>query len=193
MRSWLRIEQLRPGAVSAFLRRMHADWDGLPKQLLVFCTEFGELNRVLLFGDADAPMFDAASTGLRSSAPVLLELQHRHGDLSHDADARLFELRTYTPQSGQLERFLAAMLDAMPTRERYSRPLGIWTTRHDDRDQVLHIWPYRDLQHRDAARAGGGAEESWQHYGTFALGVLDHMTSNILVRPPNWPPQDAAP
>lgn len=173
------IQPLRPGAMPDYLRQVALEVE--PPAGAVFHPEFGHLNRVLLFGGADLRAPEAGAMAAAPSATVL-ELARHHGRFAFDPGHLIFELRTYTPKPDAAHDFLRRMLSLMPLRERFSPNMGIWSTVAEGMFHVLHLWPYRDLAHRDQTRRDVGATAEWQDYGRYAFSVLADMRSDLLVR-----------
>jgi hypothetical protein len=74
----------------------------------------------------------------------------------------LYEVRTYTLQPGTVGEFEARFAKRHPLREKHS-PLGaFWHTELGALNQVIHAWPYEDLQHRAAVRAAVAKDPSMQ-------------------------------
>jgi hypothetical protein len=65
----------------------------------------------------------------------------------------IYEMRTYTLRPGTVGEFEARFAKCKPLRDKHS-PLGaFWHTELGTLNQVIHVWPYEDLQHRMAVRA----------------------------------------
>lgn len=175
-------ERLRPGRLEAYLQVPGPAAD-------TYKVEIGSLNTVILFGGNELVEHaqNTAVTGFRASPPELNPIVHRHGQRDTGPDVAFYELRQYSPRPSEFPVFLDRMLSAMRVREKYSTCSGIWTS-ESDRPKILHLWGYRSLQHRDDVRAGVAREQVWMSYAEYALQVLDHMTSDLLIPvPPNRP------
>ena len=77
----------------------------------------------------------------------------------------IYDIRSYTlkPRSVPLVERLFA--EAMPTREKYSRLGAFFHTEVGPLNQIVHIWPYDDLNQRAEIRAkavadGGGPPQN---------------------------------
>src|SRR4029453_5288099 len=64
----------------------------------------------------------------------------------------LYELRTYTLQTGTVGEFEARFAKRHPLREKHSKLGAFWHTELGTLNQVLHVCPSHDLQHRMAVR-----------------------------------------
>ena len=64
----------------------------------------------------------------------------------------LYEVRTYTLQPGAVGEFAARFTKRQPVREKHSKLGAFWHTELGSLNQVIHVWPYEDLQHRMAVR-----------------------------------------
>jgi hypothetical protein len=65
----------------------------------------------------------------------------------------LYEVRTYTLRPGTVGDFEARFTKRQPVREKHSKLGAFWHTEVGALNQVVHVWPYEDLQHRMAVRA----------------------------------------
>ena len=65
-----------------------------------------------------------------------------------------WDLRFYDVQPYRVEDYMRELMAVMPVREKHSLPFGIWRQVSGPIDRIVHLWPYRDLAHRNEARAG---------------------------------------
>ena len=97
----------------------------------------------------------------------------------------VYELRWYRAQVGRLGEWLDHFKAVMPTREKYSHNVGLWQTEVGQLNEVVHMWAYRDLNERAAARAKALADPDWQAFLGKSLPLLVSMQSIVLIpRPP---------
>jgi hypothetical protein len=110
----------------------------------------------------------------------------------------IYEVRTYTLRAGAVPEFEERYEKRLPQRLKHSKLGAFWHTEFGPLNQVVHVYPYDDLQQRTAVRAalaqdpvraaqpGGGdlivAQESeimnpapFMH----ALGSRDYGTGNV--------------
>jgi hypothetical protein len=66
--------------------------------------------------------------------------------------AMLYEVRTYTLRPGTVAEFEERFTKRLPLREKHSKLGGFWHTEFGPLNQVVHAWPYEDLQQRMAVR-----------------------------------------
>jgi len=66
----------------------------------------------------------------------------------------IYELRTYTLKPGSVPEFEERFAKRQPFREKHSKLGGFWHVEFGPLNQVVHIWPYEDLQHRQERRCG---------------------------------------
>jgi hypothetical protein len=64
----------------------------------------------------------------------------------------LYEIRTYTLRPGTVGEFEERFAKRQPLREKHSKLGAFWHTELGPLNQVIHVWPYEDLQHRAAVR-----------------------------------------
>jgi len=65
----------------------------------------------------------------------------------------IYEVRTYSLQPGTVGEFEARFAKRHPLREKHSKLGAFWHPEIGPLNQVIHVWPYEDLQHRAAVRA----------------------------------------
>src|ERR1700747_569089 len=65
----------------------------------------------------------------------------------------IYEVRTDTLRPGTLAEFEERYEKRLPLRERHSKLGAFWHTEFGPLNQVIHVYPYDDLQHRTRVRA----------------------------------------
>ena len=76
----------------------------------------------------------------------------------------VYELRWYRAHAGRAGEWLEHFKAIMPTRDKYTRRVGLWQTQAGQLNEVVHMWAYRDLNDRAAARAKLGQDPAWQAF-----------------------------
>jgi hypothetical protein len=64
----------------------------------------------------------------------------------------IYELRTYTLRTGAVAEFEERFAKRKPLREKHSKLGGMWHTEFGPLNQVVHVWPYENLQQRMTVR-----------------------------------------
>ena len=64
----------------------------------------------------------------------------------------IYEVRTYSLRTGAVAEFEERFAKRKPLREKHSKLGAFWHTDFGPLNQVIHAWPYDDLQHRTAVR-----------------------------------------
>jgi len=64
----------------------------------------------------------------------------------------IYEVRTYTLRPGAVAEFEERFAKRQPLREKHSKLGAFWHTDFGPLNQVIHVWPYEDLQHRTRVR-----------------------------------------
>ena len=64
----------------------------------------------------------------------------------------IYEVRTYTLRPGTVAEFEERFAKRLPLREKHSKLGAFWHTEVGPLNQVIHVYPYDDLQHRTAVR-----------------------------------------
>ena len=93
----------------------------------------------------------------------------------------LYEVRTYTLAVGDIAEFERGFAEALPHRLAYSELGAFWHSEVGALNQVIHVWPYDDLAHRQEARAAAAKDPNWPptHDAT-----LLNMESEIVIGAP---------
>lgn len=96
----------------------------------------------------------------------------------------IYEMRTYTLKPGSVAQWEANFSAGLPSRTKYSELGGLWHTEIGPLNQVVHIWPYDDLQQRTEIRAKASQEPDWPPKGGE---LLLNMESEIFIPAPFSP------
>jgi hypothetical protein len=99
----------------------------------------------------------------------------------------VYELRWYRTQTGRTAEWLEQFKAVMPTRDRYTRRVGLWQTDLGPLNEVVHMWVYRDLNDRAARRGQLGQDPAWQKFLASSAPLLAAMTSVVLIPTPASP------
>ena len=75
----------------------------------------------------------------------------------------------------------------LPSREKYSRNVCYWQTEAGQLNEAVHLWVYKDLSERAAARSKALADPEWQAFLGKALPLLVNMQSVVLIPTPVSP------
>ena len=73
----------------------------------------------------------------------------------------LFEVRTYRLKPRSQNEVISRFGESYETRQKYSKLAAFFWTEIGPLNEVIHIWPYKDLADRTAVRAEAAAEPSW--------------------------------
>ena len=95
----------------------------------------------------------------------------------------IYAMRTYTLKPGTVPIFEERFAESLPFREKYSKLGAFWHTEIGPLNQVIHVWPYDDLQQRYQVRTAAikDASGKWPPKGE---DVLLRMESEILLPAP---------
>jgi len=96
----------------------------------------------------------------------------------------IYEMRTYTLKPGSVPQWEANFAAGLPSRTKYSELGGLWHTEIGPLNQVVHIWPYDDLNQRADVRAKSSQEPDWPPKSD---GALLNMESQIFIPAPFSP------
>lgn len=147
-------------------------------------AETGILNRIVALWSVEGASMGAGTAGdddWLSGSEVRRRMTARRRIANEALSAPLLELRHYAPHRGQCEAFVAALLDALPHREKYSPCAAVWTTQERGCDVVVHLWSYRTFDERLSARDAAMRDEGWAAYRQAIRPMLQAMHSTLLV------------
>ena len=72
----------------------------------------------------------------------------------------IYEVRTYTLRPSTVPEFEERFAKRKPLREKHSSLGAFWHTDFGPLNQVIHAWPYDNLQHRTAVREAMASDRS---------------------------------
>ena len=73
----------------------------------------------------------------------------------------IYEVRTYTLKVGAVPGFEENFAKALPNREKYSKLGAFWHTEFGPLNQVIHVWPYENLEERTRIREEVDKDPNW--------------------------------
>ena len=161
-------------------------------------TEIGPLNQILhLLSYADMNERMAKRAALGQNSRWIKEYQPLNRGLLVRQDIRfltavvgpnapgdegnVYEFRNYRLQPGTLKSWCDHFVEGMKIREKYSKVVGLWTTDAGQPNEVCHIWVYKDLNTRAAARAAAAADPGWQAFSKVVGPMMEEMWSTLML------------
>lgn len=93
----------------------------------------------------------------------------------------IYELRFYRLNSGKVSEWLQIFGNGLQSRQRYSKPVGVWSSELGTLSQVFHLWGYADLQARAEIRKAALADPVWKETVANLGPLMQIMESKILV------------
>jgi hypothetical protein len=73
----------------------------------------------------------------------------------------IVEMRTYPVKPGSVPMVEERFEQALPGRLKLSPLAAFWHTEVGELNQVIHVWPYDSLEHREQIRAEAAKVEGW--------------------------------
>jgi len=73
----------------------------------------------------------------------------------------IYEIRTYRITPGSLAEVEKRFGDAYQYRQKYSELTAFWHTEIGPLNEIVHVWPYRDLAERARIRADAAKDANW--------------------------------
>lgn len=92
-----------------------------------------------------------------------------------------YELRSYRLHPGKVPEWLGHFREGMPAREKYSAPVGVWSTEVGPLNTVVHLWGYRDANHRMEVRKAAYADPAWAATLKKLQPLMLAMESKLLI------------
>ncbi|HXH83173.1 MAG TPA: NIPSNAP family protein [Candidatus Tectomicrobia bacterium] len=99
----------------------------------------------------------------------------------------IYELRWYRTQVGKAAEWIGLFKGILPTREKYMRRVGVWTSEIGSLNEVVHMWVFKSLDERAAQRAKMAQDPEWQKFLAASTSLLVHMQATILNPSPHSP------
>jgi hypothetical protein len=93
----------------------------------------------------------------------------------------IYELRVYRLWPGRMAEWMGHFRAGMPAREKHSAPVGIWSTEIGPLNTVMHLWAYRDPNHRAEVRRAAAGDPDWKETATKLHPLMQTMASTLLV------------
>jgi NIPSNAP len=93
----------------------------------------------------------------------------------------IYELRWYRAHVGKAAEWLELFKGVLPTRDKYTRRVGLWQTETGQLNEVVHMWVYKDLNDRAASRARMAQDPQWQAFIARSPALLQHMQAIVLL------------
>jgi hypothetical protein len=167
-------------------------------------TEFGTLNQyVHLWGFADLNERERLRGELAKheawnkeylpiSRPMMLAQENKIlkpvVPLTPPSDSgNIYELRWYRAHVGKAAEWLEMFKAVLPTRDKYTRRVGLWQSESGQLNEVVHMWVYKDLTDRAASRAKMAGDPAWKAFVGKSPSLLQHMQSIVLIPVPHSP------
>jgi len=95
----------------------------------------------------------------------------------------IYEMRTYTLRPGAVAEFEERFAQRLPYREKHSKLGAFWHTEFGPLNQVIHVWPYEDLKHRQEVRDAMASDPELQRFRP-APGVIVAQESDVYIPAP---------
>jgi NIPSNAP len=97
----------------------------------------------------------------------------------------IVEMRTYTLKPGTVSAAEERFGKALPARLKFSKMAAFWHSEIGQLNQIIHLWPYDSLAHREQTRAAAAKAEGWPP--NIREFVID-MKAEIFIPAPFSPP-----
>jgi hypothetical protein len=96
----------------------------------------------------------------------------------------IYEFRTYDLKHGATAEVEKRFAESYEHRKKFSELAAFWHTEIGPLNQIIHVWPYKDLEERSRIRAAAVKENVWPP----AIGeFIVNMRSEIMIPAPFSP------
>jgi hypothetical protein len=80
---------------------------------------------------------------------------------AHKGTIMIYEFRTYDIKPGSLAEVEKRFGEGYEKRKKYSELFAFWHTEIGPLNQIIHVWPYKDLEERARIRAAAVKDKVW--------------------------------
>lgn len=101
--------------------------------------------------------------------------------LTPPEETGIYELRSYRLHPGKVPEWLQLFKDALPTRQKYSSPVGVWSAEVGELNRVVHLWWYESLDQRLQARQASMTDPVWKETAGKLGALTQVMESKVLI------------
>ena len=98
-----------------------------------------------------------------------------------EKEGNIYEIRMYRTNVGGVKPWLDLYKKVLPTREKHSKIVGLWSGEAPQPNEVVHMWAYESLNHRAQARGSVGNEPEWKDFLSKSGQYLAEMQSVCLI------------
>ena len=181
------------GAVLPILPKTYENFSSTGTTIGAFSCEFGVLNRfafITAYDSVDALVAERArlmnTEDPYGIAPYLGGVQSTAfkplfflGDIETGSFGPFYEFRTYTLAPNGLPETAEAWSKVVPRRNEISRVLTVMASIEEGPQKMVHIYPYKTIEERQAARAQASKEGIWPPPG--GSGKLTALQNELFV------------
>jgi len=138
----------------------------------------------LAFKGSSSSAFHSSPTV--ASSPLLVPLKYKASELAGRAQ-KAYEIRTYTLNPSDYPAFLALTNEKIHMRLKHSKLLGYWITELGGVNEVVHIWEYDSLAHRQKIREALVKDKEWMEgYMAKMRPMLQKQENAVMWELPFW-------
>ena len=93
----------------------------------------------------------------------------------------IYEVRTYDLKPGTVAQYEENFGNALKHREQYSKLAAFWHTEIGPLNQIIHVWPYENMDERERIRTESSKDPNWPPPSN---GAILNMNSEIWIPAP---------
>ena len=154
----------------------------------IWTSEIGRLNQLVVLSESSrstevrptSPRDEGILRYLTATETVSL-LPQRPITWKGSGQKMLYELRQYNFAPNGMDKFLTLFGEVVPLRETYSEIVAWWRPTSGVVQQMVHLWVYRDFEHRSEVRSRCMADPKWLAYLDSVYPLLGEMQSTLLI------------
>jgi len=96
----------------------------------------------------------------------------------------IYEVRTYDLKARSVPEVEKRFGEAYEKRRKYSELAAFWHTEIGPLNQIIHVWPYKNLEERATIRAAAVKDKVWPpHIGEFIVAMRSDIMMPLSVSP----------
>ena len=100
----------------------------------------------------------------------------------------IYEMRTYNLKPRVLVEVEKRFGETYERRKQYSELAAFWHTEIGPLNQIIHVWPYQDLEERARIRAAAFKDGAWPpNIGEFVVNMQSDIMMPLSISPPLKP------
>ena len=105
----------------------------------------------------------------------------------------IYEFRTYQISTGSLNNVLDKFREKINERNKISKIGAFWYTEIGPLNEIIHVWPYNDMEHRNRSREQAIKEKVWPPDSAKYMVSMNTEFWKPVSFSPKWKERDIGP